>query len=99
MCKNLPSPMYFWQHLQDGNNVTNAEISKRERARLKEMQKMKRQKIQEILDVQNAAIEADMVCASYRGFVLLCVIYSPLNMIGGFVDFNFNCRTIGGRGA
>ncbi|KAH7513288.1 ISWI chromatin-remodeling complex ATPase CHR11 [Ziziphus jujuba] len=37
-----------------------AEISKREKARLKEMQKMKKQKIQEILDAQNAAIDADM---------------------------------------
>ncbi|KAL1347364.1 hypothetical protein HN51_023459 [Arachis hypogaea] len=33
---------------------------KREKARLKEMQKMKKQKIQEILDAQNAAIDADM---------------------------------------
>lgn len=36
-------------------------IGKRERARLKEMQRLKKQKIQEILDVQNAAIDADMV--------------------------------------
>ncbi|KAG4381210.1 hypothetical protein GLYMA_15G097000v4 [Glycine max] len=43
----------------DGDNV-DPEISKREKARLKEMQKMKKQKIQEILDVQNAAIDADM---------------------------------------
>ncbi|KAK3038999.1 hypothetical protein RJ639_027484 [Escallonia herrerae] len=45
---------------EDGNAETNGEISKRERARLKEMQRLKRQKIQEILDSQNAAIEADM---------------------------------------
>ncbi|OAY27785.1 ISWI chromatin-remodeling complex ATPase CHR11 isoform X1 [Manihot esculenta] len=38
----------------------NNEISKREKERLKEMQKLKKQKIQEILDVQNAAIDADM---------------------------------------
>ncbi|KAH1208467.1 ISWI chromatin-remodeling complex ATPase CHR17 [Glycine max] len=44
---------------EDGDNV-DPEISKREKARLKEMQKMKKQKIQEILDVQNAAIDADM---------------------------------------
>ncbi|KAI4345461.1 hypothetical protein L6164_012585 [Bauhinia variegata] len=44
---------------QDGNNV-DPEISKREKARLKEMEKMKKQKIQEILDQQNAAIDADM---------------------------------------
>ncbi|GFP81923.1 putative chromatin-remodeling complex ATPase chain [Phtheirospermum japonicum] len=36
------------------------EISKRERARLKEMQRLKKQKVQEILDAQNAAIDADM---------------------------------------
>ncbi|KAK2992029.1 hypothetical protein RJ640_014890 [Escallonia rubra] len=45
---------------EDGNAETNGELSKRERARLKEMQRLKRQKIQEILDSQNAAIEADM---------------------------------------
>ncbi|PIN03974.1 Chromatin remodeling complex WSTF-ISWI, small subunit [Handroanthus impetiginosus] len=36
------------------------EISKREKARLREMQRMKKQKIQEILDAQNAAIDADI---------------------------------------
>ncbi|KAL9671376.1 hypothetical protein QQ045_008944 [Rhodiola kirilowii] len=36
------------------------DISKREKARLKRMQKLKRDKIQEILDQQNAAINADM---------------------------------------
>ncbi|KAG6726526.1 hypothetical protein I3842_02G084600 [Carya illinoinensis] len=45
---------------EDGNNVSGADISKREKARLNEMQKMKKQKIQEILDAQNAAIDADM---------------------------------------
>ncbi|KAG2727210.1 hypothetical protein I3760_01G147900 [Carya illinoinensis] len=45
---------------EDVKDMSNAEISKRERARLKEMQKMKKQKIQEILDAQNAAIDADM---------------------------------------
>lgn len=45
---------------QEDDAVAN-EVSKRERARLKEMQKMKKQKIQEILDAQNAAIDADMV--------------------------------------
>ncbi|KAJ9181960.1 hypothetical protein P3X46_006002 [Hevea brasiliensis] len=38
----------------------NNEMSKREKERLKEMQKLKKQKIQEILDAQNAAIDADM---------------------------------------
>ncbi|CAM8988334.1 unnamed protein product [Rhodiola kirilowii] len=42
----------------EGNNVN--EISKREKARLKEMEMLKRKKIQEILDNQNASIDADM---------------------------------------
>nr|KJB19326.1 hypothetical protein B456_003G095600 [Gossypium raimondii] len=45
----------------DEYNGANPEISKREKERLKEMQKLKKQKIQEILDTQNAAIDADMV--------------------------------------
>ncbi|KAL5782364.1 hypothetical protein ACOSP7_007393 [Xanthoceras sorbifolium] len=45
---------------EDENDGTNVEISKREKARLKDMQQMKKQKIQEILDAQNAAIDADM---------------------------------------
>ncbi|EPS60728.1 hypothetical protein M569_14074, partial [Genlisea aurea] len=36
------------------------EISRHEKARLREMQRVKREKIQEILDAQNAAIDADM---------------------------------------
>ncbi|KAA8548508.1 hypothetical protein F0562_000225 [Nyssa sinensis] len=45
---------------EDENVVGKREISKREKARLKDMQKLKKQKIQEILDAQNAAIDADM---------------------------------------
>ncbi|KAM7485121.1 hypothetical protein LguiA_001130 [Lonicera macranthoides] len=45
---------------EDGNAVGNGEISKREKARLKEMERLKKKKIQEILDAQNASIEADM---------------------------------------
>uniref|UniRef100_A0A0E0C1Z5 Chromatin-remodeling complex ATPase n=1 Tax=Oryza meridionalis TaxID=40149 RepID=A0A0E0C1Z5_9ORYZ len=37
-----------------------AVVGKREKARLKEMQKLKKQKIQEILDTQNTAVDADM---------------------------------------
>lgn len=48
--------------LQDDDSGANADISKREKQRLKEMQKLKKQKIQELLDKQNAAIDADMVC-------------------------------------
>ncbi|XP_019437519.1 PREDICTED: ISWI chromatin-remodeling complex ATPase CHR11-like isoform X1 [Lupinus angustifolius] len=44
---------------QDEGNV-DPEISKGEKARLREMQKMKQQKIQELLDAQNAAIDSDM---------------------------------------
>lgn len=42
----------------------NTEIGKRERARLREMQRMKKHKVQEILAAQNAAIDADMVSVS-----------------------------------
>ncbi|GLU08336.1 hypothetical protein SLE2022_252540 [Rubroshorea leprosula] len=45
---------------EDENIGANTEISKREKERLKELQKIKKQKIQEILDTQNAAIDADM---------------------------------------
>ncbi|EXB74831.1 Putative chromatin-remodeling complex ATPase chain [Morus notabilis] len=45
---------------EDGDIVPNAEIIKRERVRLREMQQLKKQKLQEILDTQNAAIDADM---------------------------------------
>ncbi|XP_077232614.1 putative chromatin-remodeling complex ATPase chain [Tasmannia lanceolata] len=45
---------------EDEGPSSNPEIGKRERARLKEMQRLKKQKIQEILDAQNAAINADM---------------------------------------
>ncbi|XP_057546256.1 ISWI chromatin-remodeling complex ATPase CHR11-like isoform X2 [Amaranthus tricolor] len=44
---------------EDGN-VAGNEVSKREKARLKEMEKLKKKKIQEILDKQNAAVDADM---------------------------------------
>ncbi|KAL2534594.1 chromatin remodeling factor17 [Abeliophyllum distichum] len=44
---------------EEGNSVSN-EVAKREKARLQEMERLKKQKIQEILDAQNAAIDADM---------------------------------------
>ncbi|KAG5023899.1 hypothetical protein JHK85_020241 [Glycine max] len=43
----------------DESNV-DPEVSKREKARLREMQQLKKQKVQEILDAQNATIDADM---------------------------------------
>lgn len=58
--------------LQDDGRV-DAEISKREKARLKEMQKLKKQKIQEMLDKQNASIDADMV-RTYWMPLLPCII-------------------------
>lgn len=48
--------------VQDDDVGATAEISKREKARLREMQRLKKQKIEEILADQNAAIDADMVC-------------------------------------
>ncbi|XP_074283705.1 putative chromatin-remodeling complex ATPase chain isoform X3 [Silene latifolia] len=44
----------------DEDESNGNEISKREKARLKEWQNQKKQKIQNILDQQNAAVEADM---------------------------------------
>jgi SWI/SNF-related matrix-associated actin-dependent regulator of chromatin subfamily A member 5 len=49
--------------LQSEDAAGNAEVGKRERAKLREMQKLKKQKIQQILDSQNATIDADMVCS------------------------------------
>lgn len=48
------------EEYEDGNDEATNEISHREKARLKEMQRLKRQKIQDILDQQNASVEADM---------------------------------------
>ncbi|KAF3500672.1 hypothetical protein F2Q69_00044551 [Brassica cretica] len=45
---------------EDEEDDEKAEISKREKARLRELQKMKKKKIQDILDAQNASIDADM---------------------------------------
>lgn len=53
---------------QEDDPVAN-EVSKREKARLKQMERMKKHKIQEILDAQNAAIDADMVCCLKMGFL------------------------------
>lgn len=52
---------YSHPYLQEDANMSNAEIGRREKARLREMQRLKKQKVHEILDAQNAAIEADMV--------------------------------------
>ncbi|KAM7257476.1 hypothetical protein ACFE04_013217 [Oxalis oulophora] len=44
----------------DEDEMLRTEISKREKSRLEEMQRLKKQKLHEILDSQNAAIDADM---------------------------------------
>lgn len=44
---------------EDKDGAT-SEVCKREKKKLKDMQRLKKQKIQEILDAQNAAIDADM---------------------------------------
>jgi hypothetical protein len=56
--------------------IENAVVGKREKARLKELQKMKKQKIQEILDTQNAAIDADMVCILLRACMDTMVLFA-----------------------
>ncbi|CAI9765888.1 unnamed protein product [Fraxinus pennsylvanica] len=50
------------QEIEDNeeDNSASNEVAKREKARLQEMERLKKQKIQEILDAQNAAIDADM---------------------------------------
>ncbi|XP_073136820.1 probable chromatin-remodeling complex ATPase chain [Henckelia pumila] len=45
--------------MEDDNEDDNA-IAKLEKSRLKEMERLKKQKLQDILDAQNAAIDADM---------------------------------------
>ena len=58
---------------------TDAVVGKREKARLKELQKMKKQKIQEILDTQNAAIDADMVCTFFKWILIYnCMVCTGL---------------------
>ncbi|XP_059592778.1 ISWI chromatin-remodeling complex ATPase CHR11 isoform X2 [Vitis vinifera] len=89
---------------EDGNAVGGTEISKREKARLKEMQKMKKQKIQEILDAQNAAIDADMVCLSYilERLIFLHVVgfgvFSLLSVMAIIINAYFNRQNNRGKG-
>ena len=75
--------------------MPNAEVSKREKARLREMQQLKKQKVQEILDAQNAAIDADMVSSSSGKVV--CICYPSI--MANFSFVYFYCRITGGRGA
>ncbi|KAF9619465.1 hypothetical protein IFM89_007040 [Coptis chinensis] len=45
---------------EDENTWVKPEVARKEKARLKEMERIKKQKVQEILSKQNAAIDADM---------------------------------------
>lgn len=66
----FPHAVFCMVDFQDGGNESNAEVSKREKARLRRMELMKKQKIQEILDAQNAAVDADMV-SMFNGLIWL----------------------------
>ena len=68
---------------QEEDVVAN-ETAKRERARLREMQRVKKQKIQEILDDQNAAIEADMVCFPNMNWYLIMNTL-PLHIVNDLI--------------
>lgn len=53
---------WWYYFLSQGADVeASADVGRHEKARLKQLQKIKKQKIQEILNAQNASIEADMV--------------------------------------
>ncbi|KAB1214044.1 putative chromatin-remodeling complex ATPase chain [Morella rubra] len=82
---------------EDANNQSNAEISKREKERLKEMQQLKKQKIQEILDAQNAAIDADM---NNRGQGRLKYLLQQTELFAHFAkgDHSASLKKAKGRG-
>lgn len=60
-CRDESIQCYGIHFAQNGNAIANTEVGRKERARLKEMQRLKKQKVHEILDAQNASIDADMV--------------------------------------
>ncbi|KAK3189791.1 hypothetical protein Dsin_029352 [Dipteronia sinensis] len=82
---------------EDENDGTKAEISKREKARLKDMQQLKKQKIQEILDEQNAAIDADM---NNRGKGRLKYLLQQTELFAHFAkgDQSASQKRVKGRG-
>lgn len=69
-------PFLVFYLFQDEKAVDTNVIGKREKARLREMEKLKKQKIQEIMTAQNAAIDADMV--RYHGGFLLQIMFQFL---------------------
>ncbi|XWS14026.1 hypothetical protein CRYUN_Cryun36dG0088700 [Craigia yunnanensis] len=82
---------------EDESNGADPEISKREKERLKEMQKLKKQKIQEILDAQNAAIDADM---NNRGKGRLKYLLQQTELFAHFAkgDQSTSQKKVKGRG-
>ncbi|KAM5569061.1 ISWI chromatin-remodeling complex ATPase CHR11 [Rosa sericea] len=82
---------------EDGANESNAEVSKREKARLKRMEQMKKQKIQEILDAQNAAVDADM---NNRGKGRLQYLLQQTELFAHFAkgDPSASLKKVKGRG-
>ncbi|TYH27285.1 hypothetical protein E1A91_A02G054200v1 [Gossypium mustelinum] len=81
----------------DESNGADPETSKREKERLKEMQKLKKQKIQEILDTQNAAIDADM---NNKGRGRLKYLLQQTELFSHFAkgDPNSSQKKVKGRG-
>ncbi|XP_022740891.1 ISWI chromatin-remodeling complex ATPase CHR11 [Durio zibethinus] len=82
---------------EDESNGAGPEISKREKQRLKDMQKLKKQKIQEILDAQNAAIDADM---NNRGKGRLKYLLQQTELFAHFAkgDQSSSQKKVKGRG-
>ncbi|KAK8539334.1 hypothetical protein V6N13_104424 [Hibiscus sabdariffa] len=82
---------------EDESNGDDREVSKREKERLKEMQRLKKQKIQEILDAQNAAIDADM---NNRGKGRLKYLLQQTELFAHFAkgDQSSSQKKVKGRG-
>ncbi|KAK8499655.1 hypothetical protein V6N13_022960 [Hibiscus sabdariffa] len=82
---------------EDESNGDDREFSKREKERLKEMQRLKKQKIQEILDAQNAAIDADM---NNRGKGRLKYLLQQTELFAHFAkgDQSSSQKKVKGRG-
>ncbi|KAB2094336.1 hypothetical protein ES319_A02G150300v1 [Gossypium barbadense] len=73
----------------DECNGADPEISKREKDRLKEMQKLKKQKIQEIMDTQNAASDAEKVISITKSHCKLGLTATLVREDERITDLNF----------
>lgn len=51
------------------------------------MEKLKKQKIQEILDAQNAAIDADMVCLLHNSSIMYLLLNVHEKLLYMFANF------------